>query len=183
MPALRQLADALEPQGRGVRRRRQDRPHAPAGRHADPPGPGVQRLRAAGRALALDRAGRRQCRACASCRSAAPPSAPGINTHPEFAAHGHRASRRANRHARSCEATNHFEAQAAKDAVGRGVGRAQDDRRSPDQDRQRHPLAGLGPALRHRRDLDSRHAAGQLDHARQGQPGDERDGAAGRPPR
>ena len=36
------------PQGRGVRPGRQDRPHPSPGRGADPPRPGVQRLRAAG---------------------------------------------------------------------------------------------------------------------------------------
>jgi aspartate ammonia-lyase len=40
------------------------------------------------------------------------------------------------------------------------------------QDLQRHPPAGVGPALRLQRDQPAADAAGQLDHAGQGQPGD-----------
>ncbi len=43
-------------------------------------------------------------------------------------------------------------------------------RRRADEDRQRRALAGLGPALRHRRDHDPGERAGLLDHAGQGQP-------------
>ena len=48
--------------------------------------------------------------------------------------------------------------------------RAQDAGRVAQQDRQRRALAGLGPALRHRRDHHPRERAGQLDHAGQGEP-------------
>ena len=56
----------------------------------------------------------------------------------------------------------------------RGLGRAQDGRHQPLEHRQQHPLARLGAAVRHRRDQDPRAPARQLDHARQGQPGDPR---------
>ena len=46
LPALRGAAGRAGREGEGVRRRRQDRPHAPDGRGADPPGAGVLRLRA-----------------------------------------------------------------------------------------------------------------------------------------
>ena len=69
------------------------------------------------------------------------------------------------------EARNHFEAQGARDALVEASGRAAHRRGQPEQDRQRHPLDGLGPARRPRRDRAARPAAGQLDHAGQGQPG------------
>ena len=61
----------------------------------------------------------------------------------------------------------------------RGVRRAEDHRGVADQDRQRHPLDGLGPADRSRRAPAARPAAGQLDHAGQGQSGAPRGGYAG----
>ena len=67
-------------------------------------------------------------------------------------------------------APNKFAALSAHDAmveVERGRARARD---GAVQDRQRHPLAGLRPAVRHRRDLDPGERAGQLDHAGQGEP-------------
>ena len=63
---------------------------------------------------------------------------------------------------------------------GRAVGRAQRHRRRADQDRQRHPPAGLGPALRPRRIEAAGERAGQLDHAGQGQPDPGRDADDGR---
>ena len=48
LPALHQLADSLAGQGRGVRRRRQVRPHASDGRGARHARAGVRRLRGAG---------------------------------------------------------------------------------------------------------------------------------------
>jgi fumarate hydratase class II len=62
-------------QGRGVRRHREDRPHAPAGRVPLTLGPGVRRLRRpARRAIARIEA---TLPGCTSSRSAAPRSAPG----------------------------------------------------------------------------------------------------------
>ena len=62
----------------------------------------------------------------------------------------------------------------------RGVRGAEDGRHQPVEHRQQHPLARLGPAVRDRRDQDPRAPAGQLDHARQGQPGHPRGGDDGR---
>ena len=60
---------------------RQDRPDAPPGRDADPPRPGVPRLRRPGRGV--DPPGpSRPGRAARPCRSAGRPSGPGINAHP-----------------------------------------------------------------------------------------------------
>ncbi len=56
--------------------------------------------------------------------------------------------------------------------AGGGLRRAAHRRRVALQDRQRHPLARLRPAHRARRAAAARPAAGQLDHAGQGQPGD-----------
>ena len=64
----------------------------------------------------------------------------------------------------------------------RAVGRAQRDRRLALQDRQRHPPAGLGPALRPRRVAPAGERAGQLDHAGQGQPDPVREPDHGRRP-
>jgi fumarate hydratase class II len=49
LPALKHLHAALEGQVRGLGGHHQDRPHPHPGRHAPDPGPGVRRLRPAGR--------------------------------------------------------------------------------------------------------------------------------------
>ena len=64
--------------------------------------------------------------------------------------------------------------------AGRAVRRAAHDRRRPEQDQQRHPLDGVGPAHRPDRAVPSRPAAGVVDHARQGEPGAVRGGLPGR---
>jgi fumarate hydratase class II len=56
--------------------------------------------------------------------------------------------------------------------TGRGQRAAAHDRRQPQQDLQRPAVDGLRPARRARRDPAARPAARQLDHARQGEPGD-----------
>ena len=93
----------------------------------------------------------------------------GLNAHPEF---GQRTAKKI------AELTglpfrshpNKFTALASHDDFVFASGRAQDARCGSDEDRQRHPLARLRPARRHRRT----HAAGertrQLDHAGQGEP-------------
>ena len=63
-------------QGRRVRRRRQERPDAPDGRHPGHPRPGVRRLRRRGPQRRRAGAGG-AAPTSASCRSAAPRSAPG----------------------------------------------------------------------------------------------------------
>ena len=171
VPALEHLAAAL-------RRRAADwadvvkaGPHAPDGRRADHARPGGGRLGHAGGVRR--RAGaRRAAPAGRSCRSAAPRSAPG-STPPRASApavvggtaRGHRA-RRAVRGPRPHRGAGR------PGRAGRGVGRAAHRRGLAVQDRQRHPLARLRPAHRARRAAPARPAAGQLDHARQGQPGD-----------
>ena len=70
------------------------------------------------------------------------------------------------------EADNHFEAQAAKDAAVAASGALKTVATVAVQDRQRPALAVVGPPHRHRRDQAPVAAAGLLDHARQGEPGD-----------
>ena len=77
------------------------------------------------------------------------------------------------------EARDHFEAQGARDGLVELSGAAADGRGEPDQDLQRPALDGLRPARRARRDAPARPAARVVDHARQGQPGRARGGAAG----
>ncbi len=64
--------------------------------------------------------------------------------------------------------------------AGRSIRRVAHHRGIADQDRQRHPVDGLGSADRPRRDSAARSAAGQLDHAGQGQSGYPRGDYAGR---
>ena len=66
-------------------------------------------------------------------------------------------------------APNKFEALASHGALVVRPRRAQRARRRPVQDRQRHPLARLRPALRLRRTDPAGERARLLDHARQGQ--------------
>ena len=79
----------------------------------------------------------------ASCRSAAPRSAPGINTPPGFAAARDRRAGRRRPACRCTEARDHFEAQGARDALVELSGAAAHHRRRPDQDLQRPALDGL----------------------------------------
>ena len=86
-------------------------------------------------------------RASASCRSAAPPSAPASTRPTGFARGGHRAPGRPDLDLPLIEAPDHFAAQGARDALVELSGQLR--RRWPwrSQDRQRHPLDGLaGPA-------------------------------------
>ena len=102
----------------------------------------------------------------------------GLNCHPEFPgkvmAHLQKLTGIPFR-----EASNHFEAQAAKDGLVDASGQLENHRGEPFQNRQRYTLARQRPALRHRRDHAARDAARQLDHARQGEPRDERGDDAG----
>ena len=103
----------------------------------------------------------------------------GLNTHPEFAARV-RDKLSAETGLTILPPADPFEAQAARDALVEASGRAEDRRRLADEDRQRPPLHGLRPARRARRDLPPGAPEGQLDHARQGQPGDPRGRHPGR---
>ena len=102
----------------------------------------------------------------------------GLNCHPDFPrlaiAHLSKRTRVPFR-----EAADHFEAQSAKDGIVEASGQLKTVAVEPVQDRQRHPLAEQRPALRLRRDRAAGHAAGQFDHAGQGQPGDVRGADAG----
>ena len=103
----------------------------------------------------------------------------GLNTHPEFAERVR---------ARLSEETGLTILAAGRSVRGpggagrarRGVRRDEGRRGLADQDRERPPADGLGPAGRPRRDRAARAPEGQLDHARQGQPGHPRGRHAGR---
>ena len=142
-------------QGEGIGTCRQDRPHASAGRHADSARPGIlaatpgrsnspsSALKAVAPRLGGTRPRRHRRRhghqhASGVCRRSASPSS------------------RAKTGIALREADNHFEAQAAQGCGRRSQRRTENHRRQFDQDRQRHPLARLRPALRHLRDHDSR---------------------------
>ena len=111
----------------------------------DPYGPGLRRLRGAGRAR--HGAAGRPPRRCASCRWAARRSGPGMNCPPGFPA---RAIARLNEAPALTfvEAENHVE---ARRRAGRGVVEASGHSgrsRWPAQDRQRRALDGFGAAQR-----------------------------------
>ena len=97
----------------------------------------------------------------------------GINAHPEYAARAcARLSELTGLPVR--EAPNHFHAQATLDAVIAAHGGDPGDRARPVEDRVGRPADGDGPARRDRRAGAARDAAGLVDHARQGEPGDRR---------
>ena len=168
LPALRALRDALRDEGRGLPRHREDRPHAPAGRHAAHPGPGVLRLRRAARPRHRPPA-RPRCRTCASWRSAAPRSAPASTRTP---------STRCAWPSKLAELTGHpfvtapnkFEALAANDALVHAHGALKTLAASLNKIANDVRWLASGPRCGHRRDHDPRERAGQLDHAGQGEP-------------
>ena len=93
----------------------------------------------------------------------------GLNTHPEFA------DRTAAKIAELTglpfvSAPNKFAALAAHDALVMASGALRTLGVLADENRQRHPLDGLGAALRPRRTAPARERAGLVDHAGQGQP-------------
>ena len=69
------------------------------------------------------------------------------------------------------DATDHFEANAQRDAAGRMPWGTPLHRLDPVQRRQQYPLARLRPAMRVPRDFPSRPATGQFHHAGQGESG------------
>ncbi len=160
-------------------RRREVRPHPPDGRHAGHPRPGVRRLRRAGPL-------RRRAAAGASCPGSAElplggtAVGTGINAPAGLRRRGHRATRRRDSDLPLTEARDHFEAQGARDALVEASRRRCAPSPSASTRSQRHPLDGLRPAHRAGRDLPARPAAGLVDHARQGQPGDVRGRLPGR---
>ena len=154
-------------QGHGVRRGRQERPDAPDGRHPGHAGSGVRRLRRAGPLRGRARPGR------------PPPgrrAAAGRHRRRDRDQHPARLRGVGDRHHRRADGPPaHRGPQPLRGPGGarrarRGLGGAADHRRRAQQDRQRHPLDGLGPARRAGRDRAARPAAGVLDHAGQGEP-------------
>ena len=85
LEALDLLADALPRQGTGVRPRHQVGPHPPAGRDADPPGPGVRGLRAHRRA-APGQAGRGRRAGCEAMNIGGTAVGTGLNAEPGYPA-------------------------------------------------------------------------------------------------
>ena len=85
LPALRRCATTLSAKAERVRRHRQDRPHAPAGRDAADARPGV--LAATWRSSSTRRrTSRRRCRTCCELALGGTAVGTGLNTHPEFGA-------------------------------------------------------------------------------------------------
>ena len=103
---------------------------------------------------------RRRCPGWRSCRSAAPLSGTGVNAPPGLRRRGRRASCAAPTGLPLTEARNHFEAQGARDALVEASGQLRVDRGRALQDRQRHPVDGVGPAGRAGRAAHPRPAAG-----------------------
>ena len=102
----------------------------------------------------------------------------GLNTHPEFAERVRAKLSPRTQGSRSSPPADPFEAQARATPSSR-LRRDEGRRRLADEDRERHPPHGLRPARRSRRDRAARAPEGQLDHARQGEPGDPRGRHAG----
>ena len=168
LPSVRALRDALATARRRVRRHREDRPHAPAGRRPAHARPGVRRLRgparrrprahradAAGPVRARDRRHRGRHRAQRARRASPRPWRRGSRSSPSC---------------RSSTAPNKFAALAAHDAVVFASGALATLAASLDEDRERHPVARLGPTQRPRRADPARERTRQLDHAGQGEP-------------
>ena len=167
-------------QGRRVLGRRQDRPHPPPGRDADPARPGVRGLRRPGRGGDPPRPGRARRAADGAAgrhggrhRDQRPPRVRGPRLRPALAAH--RPPR-----ARDAQPLPRPGLARRRDRRPR---RAAGDRARPVEDRERHPADGHGPARRPRRARPARDPARLLDHARQGEPGDRREPDDGRRPR
>ena len=93
----------------------------------------------------------------------------GLNAHPEFGGEGGRGHRPRDRPAVRERAQQVRRARGARAARVRAR-RAQDARRGADEDRQRRALARVRAALGAGRAVATRERAGQLHHARQGQP-------------
>ena len=176
-PALDHLHAELRRLARAHARTVKAGPHPPHGRRAGDVRAGAGGLGAAGGAGQG-----------APARRPAPPGraaarrhrgrAPGSNAPPRFA-RAVIAALAADMGLPLSEAVDHFEAQSAQDALVEASGAAKVRRALPAQDRRRPAADGLGPGGGAGRGDAAEPAAGQLDHARQGQPGHPRGGAAG----
>ena len=176
LPAVAQLGDSLARKAERVRGRGQGRAHAPDGRRSGHPRPGVRRLRGAGaRGACADRGD-------AGAAGQDPAGRHRGRHRPEHASpvRGGGARPAVGRHRpRDPAAGRPVRGAGQPRWAGRGVGGAEGSRRVADEDRERPALDGLGTAGGAGRDLHPGAAEGQLDHARQGQPGDPRGGVPG----
>ena len=181
LPALDRAAGRARRQGRRALADRQDRADAPPGRDADPARPGVPRLRRPGRGVDPPGAGRPR-RAARRCRLAGPRSGPGSTPTPST-------------RPRACARLSALTGLAVREAAEPlpRPGRARRARSPPTAPSgrsrsslwkiaSRHPADGHGPAGRPGRDRAARDAAGLVDHAGQGEPGDRREPDDGRRP-
>ncbi len=146
IPGLETVGRRVGHKGEGLGQDHQDRPHAPGGRHAATTRArdsadwlGRSRFRSNGRS------GLR--RPCWNCRPAAPRSAPGINTHPEF---GRRVAAALAKETGIpfVEAADHFEGNAQRDGLVECHGELQDYCVHVIQRGQQYPLVRIGAALR-----------------------------------
>ena len=179
LPQVRSLRDALAAKATCVRRHREDRSHAPAGRRAPDPRPGVlgirrpaggrhrsDRARAAGTVRARDR---RHCGRHGLER------APGLRrrVHGQDRGHHRSALRPRPQQVRGARRTRWHRVHERRARDARGVA---------DEDRQRHPVARLRSSRRDRRVGAARERARLVDHAGQGESHAERGDDDGRLP-
>ena len=178
IPALASAGRSADPKGERIRRHREDRPHASCRmRRRSAWGRNSPDMRSR-RSLALMRC-EKAIRALRELPLGGTAVGTGINSHPDFAKQAIAVIAQKTG-IDFVEAKNHFEAQASKDGVVEASGQlrtiaisltkiANDIRWLASG-----PRCGIGeisiPATQ----------PGSVDHAGQGQPGDERDGAAGR---
>ena len=147
-PAVRALRDALDGEGRGVRRHRQDRPHPPAGRDAAHARPGVLAATSPS-STPTSSASSTRCRASTSSPSAAPPSAPASTRTPSSPSAAAAKIAELTGLPFASRAEQVRRARRARRARVRAAARCKTLAVSPDEDRQRHPLArrpGRAPA-------------------------------------
>ena len=179
-PRSSRLARLARGEGGGVRRRGQVRPDASDGRGAGHARAGVRRLRGPGPA------GKRPHQGDARAGRADPARGHGDRHRAQHASRVRRAGARSvSRPRPACAiiaAGRSVRGARRARRARRGLRRAEDGRGLADEDRERPPAHGLRPARRPRRDLPAGAAEGQLDHARQGEPGHARGRHPGRGP-
>ena len=132
--------------------------------------------------LSIERARDRRSRPCSNCPPAAPPSAPGINTHPEF---GRRVAEVLAKETGIpfVEAANHFEANAQRDGLVECHGQLRTIAVTLFNVANNIRWLGSGPRCGFYEIKLPDRQPGSVDHAGQGQPGDVRKHDAGRGPR
>ena len=171
VPALARAASACcARKARGLRRRGEDRPHAPDGRDAGAARPGVRGLGAPGRARRAS-GSRARSEALAELALGGTAVGTGLNARPA-SPRARSPSSRARPGSRFAEARDHFEAQGARDACVEASGALRTLAVSLAKIANDVRLLASGPALRARRARAARDPARLVDHARQGEPGD-----------